>query len=81
MPIPNTVAANVWFGIIQSKTAAITYGFLLDLIEVGTEGSTGSDQFKELHLTYMLAARKSGSHFGELAGWNHLRVECVTIVM
>ena len=35
MPIPNTSAASVRFGTSQSETAAITSGFLLDLIEAG----------------------------------------------
>ena len=35
MPIPNTAAASVRFGTSQSETAAITSGFLLDLIEAG----------------------------------------------
>ena len=35
MPIPNTAAASVRFGTSQAETAAITSGFLLDLIEAG----------------------------------------------
>ena len=35
MPIPNTAAASVRFGTSQGETAAITTGFLLDLIEAG----------------------------------------------
>ena len=35
LPIPNTAAASVRFGTSQAETAAITSGFLLDLIEAG----------------------------------------------